>query len=51
MFFRTCAREKGHLVLQIGTSCGDRAALVAKKMEQGQFLTVKPPVFNLIPMI
>jgi hypothetical protein len=35
MFPRTCAREKGHLVLQIGTSCGDRAALVAKKMEQG----------------
>ena len=35
MLFRTCERERGHLVLQIGTSNGDRAAQVAKKMEQG----------------
>ena len=35
-FCRTCARERGHLVLQIGTSNGDRAAQVAKKLEQGE---------------
>jgi hypothetical protein len=33
--FRTCARERGHLVLQIGTANADRAAQVAKKLEQG----------------
>ena len=33
---RTCERERGHLVLQIGTSNGDRAAQVAKKMEKGK---------------
>jgi len=34
LVFRTCAREKGHLVLQIGTSDGDRAAKVGLMMEQ-----------------
>lgn len=34
LVFRTCAKEKGHLVLQIGTSDGDRAAKVGKMMEQ-----------------
>jgi len=33
LIFRTCEKERGHLVLQIGTSDGDRAAAVAKKME------------------
>jgi tRNA-dihydrouridine synthase 2 len=34
LVFRTCEKERGHLVLQIGTSNGDRAAQVAQKMEQ-----------------
>eukprot|EP00088_Acartia_fossae_P057356 TRINITY_DN6690_c0_g1_i1.p1 TRINITY_DN6690_c0_g1~~TRINITY_DN6690_c0_g1_i1.p1 ORF type:complete len:443 (+),score=54.28 TRINITY_DN6690_c0_g1_i1:48-1376(+) len=34
LVFRTCPQERGHLVLQIGTSDGDRAARVAKMVEQ-----------------
>jgi len=34
LVFRTCSQEKGHLVLQIGTSDADRAVMVAKKVEQ-----------------
>ena len=33
LVFRTCAKEKDKLVLQIGTNDGDRAAAVAKKVE------------------
>ena len=36
LLIRTCEKERGHLVLQIGTSNGDRAAQVARKMEQGK---------------
>ena len=34
LVFRTCAKEKDRLVMQIGTNDGDRAAAVAKKVEQ-----------------
>lgn len=34
LVFRTCSQERGHLVLQIGTSDADRAVMVAKKLEQ-----------------
>ena len=34
LVFRTCPKEKDRLVLQIGTSDGDRAAAVAKKVER-----------------
>jgi len=33
LVFRTCARERGSLVIQIGTSDGDRAARVGKMVE------------------
>lgn len=33
VIFRTCSREKNHVVLQIGTSDGERAAKVAKMVE------------------
>lgn len=34
LVFRTCSEERGHLVVQIGTSNGDRAAKVAKMLEK-----------------
>ncbi|XP_065202122.1 tRNA-dihydrouridine(20) synthase [NAD(P)+]-like [Planococcus citri] len=34
VIFQTCSKEKGKVILQIGTSCADRAARVASIMQQ-----------------